>query len=67
MDSMGKREHNFRGQRMEMASVYIPVNHLEQVDEIVNESEEANRSTIIRKAVKEYLDRENEKRNPSQD
>ena len=65
MDSMGKREHNFRGQRMEMASVYIPVHHLEQVDEIVNESEEINRSVIIRKAVKEYLDKENEKRSNS--
>ena len=60
MDGMStKREHNFRGQRMEMASVYIPVNHLEQIDEIVNESVEANRSVIVRKAVKEYLERRN--------
>jgi len=62
-----RREHNFRGQRMEMASVYIPADHLEQVDAIVNESEEANRSVIIRKAVKEYLERESEKRKPSKD
>jgi metal-responsive CopG/Arc/MetJ family transcriptional regulator len=57
MDTMKRREHNFRGRPMELVSLYIPKDHLEEIDEITNELEEANRSVIIRKAIKDYLER----------
>jgi|TARA_B100001964_G_C13907041_1_gene454155 metal-responsive CopG/Arc/MetJ family transcriptional regulator len=62
MDNQHKREHNFRGQRMELISVYIPKIHLRMMNEIENESEEINRSVIVRKAVKEFLEKFHEEK-----
>lgn len=61
MQGEQRREHNFRGQRMELISVYLPKDHIEQMLEIEKESEETNRSIIVRKAVKEFLENFSEK------
>jgi len=44
---------------MELISVYIPKNHVEKLTAIEENSEDTNRSHLIRKAVREFLEKFN--------